>query len=83
MSSHQPLSFDDFECLAERMFEQACERSTYTGAPVGAVLAGVIFHLAMEAQLNAVPEAMLHLVLAQAGEDFRAAEANALAAEAT
>lgn len=77
-----PLSFDDFDELAEQMFEQACDHSTQTSIPLGAVLAGVIFHLAVEAQLNEVPAQMLHLVIGQAQDAMDRYERDAAQAEA-
>ncbi len=82
-SQNQSLSFEDFEHLADRMLEQALDRSLLTNTPVGAVLAAVIFHLSLDAQLNDVPEAMLQMVVAEAGESFRLAETEQLVAEAT
>lgn len=80
-SQNQSLAFEDFEHLADRMIEQAGERSLLTNTPVGAVLAAVIYHLSLDAQLNDVPEAMLQMVVAQAGESFRLADAEQLTAE--
>ncbi|WP_297835035.1 hypothetical protein [Pseudomonas sp.] len=65
-------SFDDYDCLAEQMFEMACDRSTLTDIPVGVVLAGVIFHLAVEAQVADIPEEMLRSVVSSAATDYRA-----------
>ncbi|WP_443696173.1 hypothetical protein [Pseudomonas sp.] len=62
----------DYALLAEEMFELACARSTFTGMPVGVVLAGVIFHLAVEAQVAELPEEMLHAVISSAAADYRA-----------
>lgn len=60
----------DYADLAEKLFEQACDHSTQTGVPVGVVLAGVIFHLAVEAQVADIPEPLLHCVISSAAETF-------------
>lgn len=73
---------DDFECLAETMYEQACERSTITDVPVGVVLAGVIFHLAVEAQLGGVPAGLLCATIEAAAARYRGYERDAYIAEA-
>lgn len=61
----------DYADLAEKLFEQACDHSTQTGMPVGVVLAGVIFHLAIEAQVADIPEPLLHCVISSAAETFK------------
>ena len=64
-------ALSDYAELAEKFFEQACDHSTNTGMPIGVVLAGVIFHLAVEAQVTELPEEMLHSVVSSAAETFR------------
>lgn len=64
-------AFSDYEALAETFFEKACDESTASGMPVGVVLAGVIFHLSLEARVADIPEGLLLAVVATASEDYR------------
>ncbi|WP_443690396.1 hypothetical protein [Pseudomonas sp.] len=74
-------AMSDYAELAEKFFERACDHSTQTGMPVGVVLAGVIFHLAIEAQVADIPELMLHSVISSAAETFRTFDCATVKAE--
>lgn len=74
----QTLSFEDFDDLAQIMMHLAFEHSTKIGEPLGAVLAGVIFHLALEAMINDSPEELLRPVITLAGYAYRDLERMAL-----
>lgn len=63
-------AMSDYAELAEKFFEQACNHSTQTGMTVGVVLAGVIFHLTVEAQVADIPEPVLHCVISSAAETY-------------
>ncbi|MCF7557773.1 hypothetical protein [Pseudomonas petrae] len=65
------LSFDDFDDLAEQMINLAFEHSTKTLEPVGAVLGGVMYHLALEVMLNDCPEHLFHALITVAADGYR------------
>jgi hypothetical protein len=67
----QPLAFDDFDDLAQLMIHLAFKHSTNAGEPLGAVIAGVIYHLALEAMLNDCPEKLLYPTIVLAGDAYR------------
>lgn len=78
----QTLSFEDFDDLAQQMIHLAFEHSTAIGEPVGAVLAGVMYHLGLEAMLNDCPEDLLHPLITAVGDAYRDLERMALEDEA-
>lgn len=82
MSTQSP-AFSDYDALAENFFEKACDHSNETGMPVGVVLAGVIFHLSLEARVADIPEGMLLAVVATAAEEFRSLATSAAKAGAS
>lgn len=78
----QPLSFDDFDDLGQLMIHMAFEHSTNTSEPVGAVIGGVLHHLALEAMLNNVPKELLLAVIITASDAYDDLERMALDEEA-
>lgn len=77
----QTLSFDDFDDLSEHMIHLAFEHSTQIQEPVGAVLGGVLHHLALEAMLNNVPKELLLAVIITASDAYDDLEQMALTEE--
>ena len=77
----QPLSFDDFDDLAQQMIHLAFEHSTNTEEPVGAVFGGILHHLALEAMLNDVSQELLLAVIFTAGDAYKDLERMALKEE--
>ena len=69
---------EDFTDFAATLNDRVCSEAETFGLPVGVVLAAVIYHFALDAQVGGVSEGLLLETVAHAAATFRETEARLL-----